>query len=359
MKRSVIILLHIGYWLLYVLLLMVLFAPIWVEANADKIHTFDGFMHYIFFSPASIGAILPAIISFYSFYVLLFEKFLKRRKILLLFLTGSLSCFIAALFGGVGLTISLGKAGLFSDGWASAIPITLLMFLIAFIHGVIGLVMKGFITFYGDIKWKEELNKKNYEMELTLIKNQLNPHFLFNTINNIDVLIEKDAEKASYYLNKLSDMMRFMLYETKTEKIPLQKELTYIEKYIELQKIRTSYQEYIQYSITGNSENIEIAPMLYIPFLENAFKYAEFKKQEHAISIRFEIGKEKITFGCRNAYNEKSNTQDDFSGLGNQLIKRRLELLYPEKHLLEIHSANGFYEVKLVISLDENKLHHH
>ncbi len=122
-------------------------------------------------------------------------------------------------------------------------------------------------------------------MELALVKSQINPHFLFNTINNIDVLISKDAERASAYLNKLSDIMRFMLYETKPAKIPLPKELTYIEKFIELQKIRTTNEHYVNYSIKGDTANFMIPPMLLISFIENAFKYADNKKVENAINF--------------------------------------------------------------------------
>src|SRR6185503_21279079 len=120
-------------------------------------------------------------------------------------------------------------------------------FVIAAIHGTIALVIRGFITWYTEIKLKEELAQRNFEMELALIKSQINPHFLFNTINNIDVLITKQPELASLYLNKLSDILRYMIYETKTEKISLATELDYIEKYLELQKIRTTNPNYVNF----------------------------------------------------------------------------------------------------------------
>ncbi len=132
----------------------------------------------------------------------------------------------------------------------------------ALLNGIIGLVMKGFITSYGDIRVKEELNRKNFEVELALVKSQLSPHFLFNTINNIDVLIGIDAARASAYLNKLSDIMRFMLYETKTELIPLEEELAYIEKYIDLQKIRTANPDYIRFRVQGRAPGLLVPPML-------------------------------------------------------------------------------------------------
>jgi two-component system LytT family sensor kinase len=222
---------------------------------------------------------------------------------------------------------------------------------ITFVCGGIALIMKGFIAWYDDIKIKAELNKRNYEIELALMKAQINPHFLFNTINNIDVLIQKDSSKASEYLNKLSDMMRFMLYETKTEKINLEKELSYLKKYVELQKIRTSNPNYITYEVKGGTEDLLIEPMLFIPFIENAFKHSENKKIDNAIKISFRIETGKIKFECENAYSEEGHLRPEYSGLGNDLIRRRLALLYPNKHTFEINSENGIYKVNLVLSL--------
>jgi two-component system, LytTR family, sensor kinase len=216
--------------------------------------------------------------------------------------------------------------------------------------GIIGLIIKGFIISYGDIKLKEDLNKKNYETELALIKSQINPHFLFNTINNIDVLIEKDAAKASAYLNKLSDIMRFMLYETKTEKIPFEKELLYIEKYIDLQKIRTSNEKFINYSLIGEPGDLLIVPMLFIPFIENAFKHSENKRIENAIKIKIIIEKGRIIFDCENNYSENVQVLTDQGGLGNEIIRKRLKLLYPDKHILDITDQNNEYHVKLTIN---------
>jgi len=186
-------------------------------------------------------------------------------------------------------------------------------------------------------------------MELALVKSQINPHFLFNTLNNIDVLIQQDAIKASVYLNKLSDIMRFMLYETKTERIELSKELTYIEKYIELQKIRTSNLNYVNYAVEGNTDGLLIAPMLFIPFIENAFKHAENKKMENAINIRIVIKHDRIEFKCENNYSDDNQINHDESGLGNELIQKRLELLYPKKHKLEITNSDNTYKVNLIL----------
>jgi two-component system, LytTR family, sensor kinase len=186
-------------------------------------------------------------------------------------------------------------------------------------------------------------------MELALVKSQINPHFLFNTINNIDVLIEKDPPTASRYLNKLSDILRFMLYEAKTDKIPLVKELTYIEKYIDLQRIRTANPDYVDYSFTGVADHIMIEPMLFIPFIENAFKHAENKKLENTIHIRVAAGDHELSFACENKFNDPGPGRSVRAGLGNELIQRRLNLLYPGKHRLEIRVGEQTYKVKLSI----------
>jgi LytS/YehU family sensor histidine kinase len=223
---------------------------------------------------------------------------------------------------------------------------------LSLVHGIIALVMKGFINWYRDIKIKEELQQKNFATELALVKSQLSPHFLFNTINNIDVLIEKDATRASAYLNKLSDIIRFMLYETKGENIPLQKELAYIDKYIDLQKIRTANTNFIQYTAEGNTAAWSIAPMLFIPFIENAFKHSGNKKTDHAIVIRITAADKALHFHCENHTSENPMIGHKAGGLGNELIAKRLGLLYPGKHTLEMKKENNIFKVQLTIYAD-------
>lgn len=339
MKKSVVVLLHVGYWLMYMFLLVMLIAAL----NQGKLPI--GFI--LFRNPASIAAFVPACIGFYSFYFILFEKFLAKKKILNFSLAILLVCIISPIVTEAILYSSYSQVdGSFNTIFFAGLFISFL----TLINGILGLVMKGFITWYDDIKVKMELNKKNYEMELALIKNQINPHFLFNTINNIDILIQKDAVKASEYLNKLSDIMRFMLYETKANKIELSTELTYIEKYIELQKIRSSNPAYVNYVLEGNADNLLIEPMLFIPFIENAFKHTENKSLENAITIKIAIKKEMIIFECENKFTVNSQDNSEQNGLGNGLIEKRLQLLYPNNHILEITTKNNIYKVKLTLN---------
>ena len=343
MKKSVVVLLHIGYWLMYLFLVMLVF----ITLNNGKMHiTIKVLGIVLFYSPFGFGAILPALAGFYTCYSILFDRFLTRKKILQLFLASLALSLIVSIVTQLIMYVTFFGKGV---NWSvdTCIAMGLFLAFISLVHGATGLVMKGFFTWYNDIKVKVDLAKKNYEMELALVKSQINPHFLFNTINNIDVLITKDATRASEYLNKLSDIMRFMLYETKPAKIPLNKELTYIEKFIELQKIRTTNQHYINYTVKGDATNLMIPPMLFIPFIENAFKHAENKKAENAININLDIEKDKIVFKCENTYNQNSQMKQEHSGLGSELIKKRLTLLYPGKHTLTITNNNELYKVAL------------
>jgi two-component system, LytTR family, sensor kinase len=185
-------------------------------------------------------------------------------------------------------------------------------------------------------------------MEMALIKSQLDPHLLFNTINNIDSLILTDASAASDYLNKLSDIMRFVLYETAATKILLAQEIEYIGKYIALQKIRTSNESYVHFEVIGTIGSKRIAPMVFIPFIENAFKHTNNKKLENAITIQLIIKDDTVQLICENKLDLKSAKQL-IGGLGNGLVEKRLDLIYAGKHALEVNRNDELYTVNLII----------
>ena len=292
----------------------------------------------MFFWPAVLNYLINYI---YVIRFLKAKQFLKSGLIFLLFLV-IFSCFSSALayytspfqnkfsFDFIGTTILLSIIGLF--------------------HGVMGLIIKGFVLWFEEMKQKQVLQEQNHQMELALVKSQLDPHFLFNSINNIDVLIHKDADKASAFLNKLSDIMRFMLFETKNENIALSKELTYIEKYIELQRIRSSNGQYVQFSKQLDNEHQSIAPMLFIPFIENAFKYSETFKSEKAVIIQLELLNGKLKFICKNRYSISTAKTIESNGLGNDLIQKRIGLLYPD-HKLKISKDEIYFSVLLELDL--------
>lgn len=344
MKRSFIILIHIGFWICYLILIIIVLAMRFgSEPNVSDARILTSIKIIAFF------AFIPSLISFYGFYFFVFPKDFQKKNLFLSFICGLVISVIAGSIGLQILTLSMGGNCFDNQNEVTPLGITLFMSFIGFITGIVSLVIKGFITWFDEIKLKNSLQQRNHEMELALVKSQLDPHFMFNTINNIDVLILKDAPKASDYLNKLSEIMRFMLFETKTNSILLSKEIEYIEKYIELQKIRTSNLNYISYSVTGSPKNHIIAPMVFIPFIENAFKHTTNKKLDNAITINILISNLIIELICINKFNANSPINQENGGIGNDLIQKRLQLIYPEKHALTITNQDNVYSVKLTI----------
>ena len=203
-------------------------------------------------------------------------------------------------------------------------------------------------------KLAKELEKQNLQSELSLLKNQVNPHFLFNTLNNIDSLVKKNPDCASQSIVELSEMMRYMLYEANVDKVPLQKELDYIDNYLNLQKLQYFNEDLVEYAITGIPGNMEIAPMLFIPFIENAFKHCTNKEVKQAIRFSFLLEYNKIRF---EAINISDKTQiiskDKTGGIGLETIKRRLEILYPNRYSLVIQEKNDLFCVSLAIQVDD------
>jgi hypothetical protein len=344
-KKWFVILLHIGYWLLYVLLLLTVLQLI---GRADgRYRPIAAMLYWLFRPPLLWTAILPALLSFYIFYTVIFSRLLQRKKMVVLLWAGPAVVAAVSLFPEMLVYLDPPLKKALSAG--ELLPMFVAVFLLTFIHGVIALVMKGFVSWYGDIRLKERLMQRNDEMELALVKSQLNPHFLFNTLNNIDVLIGKDPQLASAYLNKLSAILRFMLYETRSEEIPLEKELQYIGKYIDLQKIRTANPDHIRYTVKGEPGGWTVAPMIFIPFIENAFKHAD-NKRTAGVRISVHIEKDTLNFCCENNYAQRQDAPPDHSGLGNDLIQKRLKLLYPDSHVLEISDADDIYKANLTLN---------
>ncbi len=348
MKKSLVVLIHIGFFTCYFILVFIALS-LYYRSN----HSIPLVMNAL--KSVMLFAFVPSCISYFMYYFFLFPQYVRHKKILLAIVYGLAISAAAALTGYVlirycietGRITDMDQGG--KNGRSTALRVMLVMTMIGMVCGIVALVIKGFITWFDEIKLKERLQQQHHDMEMALIKSQLDPHLLFNTINNIDALILKDAVAASDYLNKLSDIMRFMLYETKPDQILLSKEIEYIEKYIALQKIRTSNKAYVHFTISGNVGSKQIAPMVFIPFIENAFKHTNNKKLENAISIEICVKAQKILFKCQNKFDGKPTVQEQASGLGNQLIQKRLQLIYEEKHILEVVKTDDLYSVHLTI----------
>ncbi len=201
----------------------------------------------------------------------------------------------------------------------------------------------------------QEMEAKQLKAELSLLKSQVNPHFLFNTLNNLFSIAQKnDDEETAQGLIKLSQLMRYMIYESNAEFVSLEKEINYIEDYIELQKIRVNSQEFpkIKLDITGTYKAIFISPMILIPFIENAFKYGMSAEDQNLIDIFLGIEGGILKLRVKNTISNFTNESDNMnSGIGLNNVKRRLELIYPARHILSIQSDRTLFEVDLRIEI--------
>ncbi|MVM31784.1 hypothetical protein GO755_17180 [Spirosoma sp. HMF4905] len=347
MKQSVIIFLHIGYWLLY----WFLFTFLYFVSRATSQALFDDDWATIV-----LLASLTGLISFYTFYFWLVPRYLTRKRIGEFIAFGLLTSLATACLTTLIIAITVYSLVSIFPEVEGQFTLIAIFTVLALVNGILATIISGFITWYADMHIKEILINKNLQAELALLKAQINPHFLFNTLNNIDVLIERDASRASLYLNKLSDLLRFVLYEAQHDQVPLAKELKYIEKYIDLQKIRTTNSHFIDLKIEGDAESISIAPMIFIPYLENAFKHSTNKKIDGAIRIHISIDHERVTFECINIIDKHKRNDQAPGGLGNQLLKQRLDLLYPNRHTLSIQANPDQYAVHLSLQLHASQL---
>lgn len=352
MKKSFIVLIHLGFWACYFLLIFIVLAV--YSRSGTNVSDQEGREMTAFYS-ILLFAFIPSVISYFLYYFLLFPRYLQKRKIVLAIVMGLLISLVASILAYIlhryfietGQLADMDQGGI--HGRSTAPRTLTVMTFIGALCGMVALVINGFVTWFNEIKLKEALTEKTHQMEMALIKSQLDPHLLFNTINNIDALILKDSVVASEYLNKLSDIMRFILYETKGDTISLAKEIEYIDKYIALQKIRTSNENYVHFEVTGKPGNKMIAPMVFIPFIENAFKHTTNKKLENAIMVHIYINEETTRLLCENKFDPNAKVQHDIGGLGNELIRKRLNLLYPGQHQLDVHKTDDRYSVNLTI----------
>lgn len=194
------------------------------------------------------------------------------------------------------------------------------------------------------------------EAELKLLKAQLNPHFLFNTLNNLYGLSVVKSDKLPDLMLKLSDLLRYGLYDTKDKFVPLEKEITYLENYISLENIRLEDKTTIKFAKNGNSNSKMIAPMLLIVFVENAFKHLGNNKAGRSlVHVDLNIEDDALKLKCINSFDPLSKKVADMekgrSGIGLQNAKKRLALIYPEKHELKILEQDDVFSVNLTLQL--------
>ncbi len=196
------------------------------------------------------------------------------------------------------------------------------------------------------------LQKEKLETEVKFLKSQINPHFLFNALNNIYTLSVIKSDAAPDNLLRLSDMLRYVLYDCKAEKVPLQREIDYIRNFINLKLLKDSQGMNVTANLDESRPNLMVAPMLFIPFIENAFKHSKVEDLEKGwIKIELSTGPNEIELQVQNSIPVNAFTKDEEGGIGLENVKRQLQLLYPTQHELNIQATDDKYTVFLKLRL--------
>ncbi|MEM9886297.1 MAG: histidine kinase [Bacteroidota bacterium] len=209
------------------------------------------------------------------------------------------------------------------------------------LHGATGLLF--FFIQYTQFKERQErdLIIENQHTQLAYLRSQINPHFLFNTLNNIYSLVYQKSDNALKSVEKLTALLRYGLYE-QAERVPLEREIAHLQNFIELERMRYDFPVEIHFEITLKDKNIQIPPFLLIPFVENAFKHGDMK---YPIDIQLNTKERQLYFQVKNHI--KNKQKDQVGGIGLENIRKRLHLIYGQKQSLEIREKEGIFEAHL------------
>ncbi len=311
------IFIHSVIWLLVIFLPFAFFNKPDEQITIEKIIFF--FVHVFLF-----------VALFYSNYLFFIPQFLSKRKFWLyaggIVLSISLLVFINSIASSYILP-EKATPNVHNSRFGGSL-VFLSIFLVA-----ISTSIKVTQNWYDNEKQKNVIKNEKLNSELSFLKSQVNPHFLFNTLNNIYSLANRKSEHTGDAIMKLSHLMRYMLYEAKKDTVDLQSEINYLADYIELQKLRMPDKSKVIFNVDSSDFEKEIEPMLLVPFVENAFKHGDIFSVDAKIDILLRIKDNELYFKVENKIDKALITEKDKgSGIGLENLNKRLELLYPEKH---------------------------
>jgi two-component system, LytTR family, sensor kinase len=337
MKRNWQIFWHVVFWVSIVSYFAV------VTHNNSKISTQALLVIFVGYGSINIGL-------FYLNYLYLIPKFLDKKKYRYYALSLAIAIIVFGLTKyGVGLyykTIVLqhesGKPISFGSYFISA-ALTSIFFLF------LSTALKFSVDWFLNERIQRDLENQRLTAELAFLKSQINPHFLFNSLNSIYSLAYQKSDTTPEAILKLSEIMRYMLYESNDNKVDLAKELQYLQNYIDLQKIRFGNKAFVDFKITGEVGNQKIVPLLLIAFIENAFKHGVANDPSSPICLRINLDGTKLHFYMENK--KHMLNRDTEGGIGLNNVKRRLDLLYSGKYTLTIQDEPNTYTCELSLVL--------
>ncbi|TKC12344.1 hypothetical protein FA048_01615 [Pedobacter polaris] len=342
MKSKGAIIMHSLFWLT---MLMIALATIFF---GQKHTTLDLVYSYGLFSVLNLSA-------FYINYIFLIPEFIQKRKKYWLYVFSFVFILAAsvlikttiAVLNPEDLLQSIGRKGEIHH-----ISVNEYVIVSTFFSGFVlvsSCIIKFSVDWFSNEKIQRSLESEKKDMELQFLKSQLNPHFLFNSLNNIYSLAYQKSEKTADAILKLSEIMRYMIYESNDSWVDLSKEVEYVTSFVELQKLRFKDGAAVNITINGEIDGQKIVPLILISFVENAFKHGVANDPEDPIKINIIANQKILHFSVSNKKN-KTN-KDAMGGVGLNNVERRLQLLYPDRYKLNIVNSATHYTTELMLDL--------
>jgi two-component system LytT family sensor kinase len=326
----------------------------------NEFNTIDGSIYAARFVDVCISLIL-----FLSVVFLLIPKYLERRRILPFVV---ISLVLIALLSLLEFQLDLVLLRLFnlptgpgeiSDKMITyyrrksfdfpIVPVNLVVYTLGFLYGL----SRDWIRKY---RYESKVIQEKMRADIDLLRSQINPHFFFNALNNIFAITQRNRDdEAGQGIMKLSGLMRYIIYDSNVAEISLVREMEHIDSYLEVARLKFAKHESVDIKIEkeGNFSAYKIAPLLLIPFVENAFKHGVGSKGDGYIHMSFKVTDGTLDFRIENPILDKEESLKKHSGIGLDNVKKRLEMLYPNRHQLDILDTEGVFEVQLTVKLED------
>ena len=333
---------HLLFWLIYFVFNFFRFATI----NNDYWYSLKSNL---------IEFPLNIIITYFTIYYLIPRYILKKKylQFLLLFISSLLLFYLLR----TGLNYILVSENIWPEAQGNQEPFTVIHVVELVIGAiyVIALVSAIKLTYdwANEKKRNEDLQRIQLETELNFLKSQIQPHFFFNTLNNLYALVIKQSPNAPNVVMKLSEIMQYVLYEVKEPRISLMKSINYLYSYLELEKLRYGDRVKSEISIDGDIDDVEVPPLLFLPFIENCFKHGARNQEDINVLISFVVQDNFLYFTVTNNY-VNHNDGKPKHGIGIENVKRRLQLLYGSAYSLKTRAKGNEYSVNLKLPLHED-----
>ncbi len=332
---------HFAFWLAYFFF--------WYFFYNQQLHSGSAFV------TAFITISIHGLMVYFNMYFL-FSKLFKQR----LYLSYVVSVILTILLASLIWTLALNSLSIITNHTPLKNIWTIKFFTACFASITYSLAitmsLKMVKQWYERERVAENLERINMETELKYLKTQINPHFLFNSLNSLYALTLQKSDRAPELVLKLSEILRYVLYEGSERWVSLEKEINYLKSYLDLEKIRNGDRLSLEFNINGNPKTKKIAPMLFLTFLENSFKHGINQKAEGGfVKVEMNISDKYLDFSIENSRpkEKEKRLNGKTGGIGLENIKKRLELLYPDHHELTIEDDGENYRVKLNLSLEQ------